>query len=95
MSETLAVDKVSKTSKFVFVLSILVSAVWFVGQKVNVYQYAIGGTVYEMLWLPMVGLLLLLPAFSIFFLFKEKFNLKSLYLYSFLIIALTVSLTFI
>jgi hypothetical protein len=80
----------SKTSKIVFTLSLLTSVFWFLGQLVNVYYSAIVGAIFEILWLPMIALLFILPILSLIYWVKEKFNLKSLYLYSLLIILATV-----
>jgi hypothetical protein len=79
----------SKKPKAVFILSILASVFWYIGQTVNVYYFAVVGVIFEILWLPMIALLIVLPIFSLIYLVKEKFNLKSLYLYSFLILMFT------
>lgn len=76
--------------KEVFILSILTSVFWCVGTHVNVYYFAVVGGIFEFLWLPMIVLLFVLPILSFFFFVKEKFNLKSLYLYSFLIVLATI-----
>ena len=79
----------SKKPKVVFILSILASVFWYIGQTVNVYYFAVVGAIFELLWLPIIALLIILPIFSFIYLVKEKFNLKSLYLYSFLILMST------
>jgi hypothetical protein len=79
----------SMKPKAVFILSILASVFWYIGQTVNVYYFAVVGAIFEILWLPMIALLIVLPIFSFIYLVKEKFNLKSLYLYSFLILMFT------
>jgi hypothetical protein len=76
----------SKKSKVVFILSIIVSVFWVMGQSFNVYYFAVVGAIFEILWLPMIALLIILPIVSLIYLVKEKFNLKSLFLYSFLIL---------
>jgi len=78
------------TAKVVFISSILVSFFWNFGQLVNVYHFAIVGAIFELLWLPMIALLIILPVVSFIYFVKEKFNLRSLYLYSFLIILVTI-----
>ncbi len=80
----------SKTPKIVFILSILTSVFWCVGQLINVYYFAVVGAIFEIVWLPMIALLIILPILSLIHLVKEKFNLKSLYLYSLLIVLATV-----
>lgn len=78
------------TPKIVFILSVLTSVFWCLGQLVNVYYFAVVGAIFEIAWLPMIALLIILPILSLISLIKEKFNLKSLYLYSFLIVIATV-----
>lgn len=80
----------SGTSKIVFILSILVSAFWFLVYVVDVYHFAITGAVFELLWLPMIVIIFVLPVLSLVLLAKEKFNIRSLYLYSLIIIAIVV-----
>lgn len=80
----------SKIPKIVFILSVLTAAFWCVGQLVNIYYFAVVGVIFEIIWLPMIALLIVLPILSLIYLANEKFNLKSLYLYSFLIILATV-----
>ncbi|MFT6166382.1 MAG: hypothetical protein ACJAV5_000489 [Vicingaceae bacterium] len=54
----------SKTASIVFILSVLASAFWIMGQLVNVYHFAVVGAIFEILWLPMIGLLFTLPIVS-------------------------------
>ena len=74
-----------KTSVIVFIASIIVPLFWFVGQAINVYRYAWLGALFEILWLPMLAGLFILPVLSFVLLIKNKFNPRSLYLYSFII----------
>ena len=62
---------------------------WVIDLEAN-YKYAVVGALIEILWLPMILLLFLLPLFCFFFWMKEKWSLKSLFLYSFLIGIATV-----
>lgn len=82
----------TKTSIVVFVLSVLVTLFWAVGNLIDVYQNVIVGVVFELLWLPVILLSLVLPIVCVFFLLKEKFSFRSLYLYSFLMVIITVTL---
>lgn len=82
-------DKISsflntKKSKTIFLLSLLVSIICILGRTINVYQFAIVGAIFEMLWLPVLGMLFLLPIISLVLLVKERVNLRSLYIYSIL-----------
>jgi hypothetical protein len=73
------------------VLSIYVALFWNLGQLIDVYQYAALGAVFEMLWFPVVLLTLILPFVCLFFIVKQKCNLKSFYVYSFLLVAATIA----
>ena len=78
----------SKESKTVFILSLIVSAFWFLAYIVDVYHFALTGAIFELLWLPMIALIFVLPVLSLVLLVKEKFNIKSHYLHSLVVIAL-------
>ncbi|KYG77155.1 hypothetical protein [Roseivirga echinicomitans] len=78
-----------KTAKIIFILSILTAIFWCLGQFVDVYYFAVVGAIFEILWLPMIAMLFVLPIFSLVLWAKEKFNPKSLHLYSFLILLAT------
>lgn len=85
----ITINKLNKP-KIVFILSILTSVFWCLGQFVNFYYFVVVGAIFEIVWLPMIALLIVLPILSFIYLVKEKFNLRSLYLYSFLIVLATV-----
>lgn len=82
--------KNSRKSKIVLILSILATGFWWLGQVIDVYRFAIAGVIFEMLWLPMLGVIFVLPILSMIFWAKEKFNLRSFYLYSILISVSTI-----
>jgi hypothetical protein len=84
MNEDSASFKNSKTSRSIFLLSIIVSGYWMLGQLVDVYRFALLGAIFEIFWLPALVMLFVLPTISIVMLFKEKANIKSLYFYSIL-----------
>jgi len=90
MKENITAFNNSGTSKIVFTLSILVSGYWWLGQVINVYRFDFVGAIYEILWLPVLALLFILPIISLVFWVKEKFNIKSLFLYSVLIGVTTI-----
>ena len=75
----------SKTEKTVFLISLFVALYWILGQTINIYLIAFVGAVYEILWLPLIILLFGLPVLSFVFWVKEKFFVRSLFLYSFII----------
>ena len=90
MKETSTPFKNSKISKVVFILSILSSGFWCLGQVMNVYRFTLVGVLYEILWLPALGVIFLLPIFSLLFLVKEKGSIKSFYIYSIIISVATI-----
>jgi apolipoprotein N-acyltransferase len=85
MKENSTPFKNSRTSKIVFILSIIASGFWWLAKGINVYSDAIVGAIFELLWLPVLGMLFLLPIMSLVLLVKERFNLRSLFIYSILI----------
>jgi hypothetical protein len=90
MKENFTNFKNSKTSKIVFMLSIIVAGYWWLGQVINVYSVALVGAIFELLWLPTLALLFVLPIISLISLVKEKFTIKSLFIYSLLICVTTI-----
>lgn len=91
MNKTPAEFHQSQTGWIIFVLTIGAAVYWIIGKSFNVYRSAFSGAVFELLWLPSLFVLCILPAVSFFLWGKEKFNLRSLNLYS-IIIALVVIL---
>jgi amino acid permease len=66
------------------VLALNIFVLLFVGlsRLLNVYQVAYVGAMFEILWLPVILLLFILPTLSIINWIQDKFNPKSIYLYS-------------
>lgn len=81
---------VSKTGKIIFSAAVGVCLFWIVGSSFRIYDVPFIGALFEILWLPALIVTLLIPVISIVYLLKEKFSLRSLYLYSFLIVVATV-----
>lgn len=52
---------------------------WIFATTFNVYKYKIVGAVFEILWLPMLAMLLLLPLLCVIFWKKEYWNFRTLY----------------
>jgi hypothetical protein len=84
--------KNSELSKIFFAFSIVSFGFWLMGQTINIYRFAIVGAIFEILWLLMLVVLFVLPVIAFVFLVKEKFNFRSLYLYSIIISAATLLL---
>lgn len=74
-----------KTSKLVFLLSLIVFIYWVLVSYIvtDVYKVAVVGALFELFWLPMIIGLAVLPIISLIQLVKERFNVRSFSLYSF------------
>lgn len=79
-------------SKYIFAASFIVSLFWITGNYIDVHTYKLTGVVFEILWLPMIVLFFVLPVLSVIFWYKQKFNPKSLYVWSLLMIAMAAIL---
>ncbi len=90
MKEYSTLFKNSRTSKMVFLLSIIVSGYCWLGQVINLYSVALVGAIFEILWLPALVMLIVLPIISMILLLKEKVNVRSLYVYSILLGVATI-----
>ena len=77
-------------SKFFFLLSALILLYWVIVFSIDVYEYALIGAIYEILWLPFIVLLYTLPILNIGMVIKNKFSLKTFWLYGLLLNGLTV-----
>jgi hypothetical protein len=84
--------KNSGLSKILLVLSFIIFIFWFLGQHTDIYRYAFVGAIFEFLWLFMLLALFILPILSIIFLIRERFNLRSFYLYILIITATNIIL---
>jgi len=78
----------SRLSLLVFTLSVLVFLYILAGRFLSVYQYKVTGAVFEILWLPALLLAFACPVVSLIFWIRTKFDLRSLFFYSLLIVAL-------
>jgi len=87
--------KNSMTAKLIFILSIVASAIWFVGRSIDVYQYAVTGAIFEMIWLPVLASFVVVPIIALLHFRKQGVHLSSFYLHAFLIIAITAIITLI
>jgi len=84
----------NRRSKIILFLSVFVCIYWSIGNLMDIYQFAIVGAIFEILWLPMLSSLFIIPALSIGFLIRDKFKTKWVYLASILIISVTVLVMF-
>jgi len=83
----------SRSAVTVFVFTLLVAAYWFTSQSENINSNAFVGASYEVLSIPMVLLMFLLPIYSLIRWFTLKFDWRSLWLYSGIVGAGTVVYT--
>ncbi|SDN08288.1 hypothetical protein SAMN05421813_13911 [Daejeonella rubra] len=95
MTENSTAFQNSVNNKRVLVISIFVALYWIIGNTVDVYYYAFTGAVFELLWLPMLALIVFLPVISIVLLVKDRFNLRSMALYSVLVLSPVILLMFL
>jgi hypothetical protein len=73
----------------------IVSGYWMLGKVVHVNRFALLGAFFEILWLPALAMLFVIPIISIVLLLKEKTNIRSLYFYSFIIVVTTLLVLFL
>jgi hypothetical protein len=69
------VDKAITNKKLQLAVSIFILLYWLLCKTIDVYKYAILGVLSEILWLPMVVLLFLLPIINLYAIFKNKNSL--------------------
>ncbi len=74
-----------RLDNWLLIAAVLVFVFWFIGKKTNVYKYAIEGAIFEILWLPMVAALLIIPLISIAKLITQPIKISSLAIYTMLI----------
>lgn len=85
-----AITKSPDKALFILIAStVVVLAFWVVANIVPVYDSAIAGAIFEILWLPMVLFTLAVPIFALVKWGMNHFNIKSWYL---LIAVLSISL---
>jgi hypothetical protein len=64
---------------------------WIVAKHVNVYHYAVIGAIFEILWLPMLLVLAIMPGLSFYFWRGEHWRFTSLYPYCLLVNVTTIA----
>lgn len=58
---------------------------WLVSKKIDVYEYAFVGAIFELLWLAMLASVFIIPLISIATIITQPSSIKLLAIYSFLI----------
>ena len=54
---------------------------WFIAQTANVYEFAITGALFEILWLPVILAGFAVPIIAVIYWYRDKFSIKSAFLY--------------
>ena len=80
----------SRLGKIIFLATLGASLYWIIFRFVPIYKIAIVGVVYEMLWLPALFILFVLPLISFLLWAGEKFRVTSIHLWSLLLALLSV-----
>lgn len=81
-----------KKETVLLVSSLALALFWFLVHQCNVYDNAFIGAVTEILWLPMLLLLVVLPVLGILFWYKNQWKFPSVYLYSLLLNAVAIGI---
>ncbi len=68
-----------KAGKVIFILSICVLLFICFASFFDVYHFALVGAMYEILWLPMIAMIFILPVLAFIFWRKDKFRFRSVY----------------
>lgn len=84
-----------KNGLLLFLLSLLAFGYCLFGIYFNVYQYALTGAVFELLWLPMIALIFILPILALVFMVIEKFIKSWYYILTILVSTATILLLFL
>jgi hypothetical protein len=90
MKGILSVINKSGLGKGIFLLTLGASIFWIFTKFVPIYENKIIGAVFEMLWLPVVIILFILPILSFLLWAGEKFRVKSVHLFSIILAALAI-----
>jgi hypothetical protein len=83
-----------KAGKIPFLLSILILIFWAIAKNTNVYTFKITGSIFEMLWLPMVVLYVFTPLSAACFWRVEKYTVKSFNFLAMVVFVITTALLF-
>jgi len=62
-------------------LFLTVCIFWVVVNSFDVYTYAVTGAIFEILSIPMLLMLAVIPTVSLYFWYRDKFSIKSWFLY--------------
>ncbi len=83
-------EKLITNKKLLLVLSSSMLLYWLLSKTIDVYQITIIGVLYEIIWLPMFALFIVLPILNIYIIFKNKNSLMSYFSLALNIITLLI-----
>ncbi len=83
-------ERLIANKKLLLVLSSSMLLYWLFSKTIDVYQITIIGVLYEIIWLPMIVMFIVLPILNTFSLFKTKNNLMSYFSLALNIITLLI-----
>ena len=61
------------------VATLFVALFWLLASTINVYDIKIIGAIFEILWLPMMAMLVIVPLLCVIFWRNEQWNFRTLY----------------
>ena len=74
-----------KLSYWLFFAAVFTFIYWLVSKKIDVYEYAFVGAIFELLWLAMLASVFIIPLISIAIIITQPTSIKLLAIYSLLI----------
>ncbi|WP_396164837.1 hypothetical protein [Flavobacterium sp.] len=83
-------EKLIANKKLLLVLSSSMLLYWLLSKTIDVYQITIIGVLYEIIWLPMLVLFIVLPILNTYSLIKNKNNFMSYFSLALNIITLLI-----
>ena len=71
----------------------VMAVIWVLGRTIDMYHFAVVGAIFEMLWLPIIVSIPVLTILATMYWIKDRFNFRSLNLYSLLLMIITILFT--
>ena len=87
-------EKLFTNKNSLLVLSISMLLFWLLSKTIDVYQITFLGVLYEIIWLPMLVMLFVLPIINTYTLFKIKNSLMSYFSLAINIITIVIVFLF-
>lgn len=83
-----------KRGRIIFYLCVAAFVFWNLPLLVNVYSMAVVGAVFELLWLPMIAAVFLLPLLSMTAWIHRRYAVHSIHFYSLLLSFVNITILF-